>query len=74
MLVVKSPLFFVNYIYILNFLSQLNKRKKWESGQKARKPAWIRGFSKPTFVFKSGQKVGKWPLFLPKSSENASKF
>lgn len=56
----KNPLLSVNYIYIINFLSQLNKEKKWESGQKCLKP--------PIYALKlwpfSFLKVAKNPLFL----------
>ena len=53
------PLFFADYYYFLYFFIALNERKKWESGQKVRKPSKIKGFSVPTFIFKTGQKVGK---------------
>jgi hypothetical protein len=55
------PTFF-RYLYIfLNFFFTINRRKKWESGQKSPKPLIYKGFRLPTFTFKSGQKVGKWP-------------
>jgi hypothetical protein len=43
------------------FLSQLNREKKWAFGQKARKPLKTLGFLLAKSIFKSGQKVGKWP-------------
>lgn len=53
------PLFFADYYYFIYFLIALNERKKWESGQKALKPLILLGFSVPTFIFKTGQKVDK---------------
>jgi hypothetical protein len=57
------PLFFVTYIIFNIFFSYLSEEKKWESGQKTRKPLGRNGFSLATFENKSGQKVGKWPVF-----------
>lgn len=54
-----SPL----YINFNIFFSHLSEEKKWESGQKTRKPLGRNGFSLATFENKSGQKVGKWPIF-----------
>jgi hypothetical protein len=65
-LVAKSPLFFVNYIYILNFLSQLNKKKKWESGQKARKPRNFGLFPSPLLFLKVGRKWANGHFFSQK--------
>ena len=57
------PTFF-RYLYIfLIFFLRVNKKKKWESGQRALKPSDCNGFSLPTFILK----VGKSPLFLAKS-------
>lgn len=53
------PAFILQLLYFLIFLSQLNKKKKRESGQKNRKPALILRFFKPGFVLKSGFKTQK---------------
>jgi hypothetical protein len=66
------PLFFANSYKYINFLSQLNKKKKWESGQKLKKPLIHKDFFKPTFVFESGQKVGKWAEKLGKTVHSHS--
>ena len=59
--------FFAHLLYILLFFFAFNREKKWESGHKPRKPAWLTGILLATFVFKSGQKVGKWPQIWPKT-------
>jgi hypothetical protein len=56
--------FFSPVIYNFNvFFFALNKRKKWESGQKTRKTLRPNGFRLPTFEIKPG----KNPLFLGKT-------
>ena len=58
-----ATFFFHLYINFNIFFSHLSEEKKWESGQKTRKPLGRNGFSLATFENKSGQKVGKWPIF-----------
>jgi hypothetical protein len=73
--VAKSPLFFVNYIYLLNFLSQLNKKK---SGKVGRKPAnpheyWV--FPSPLLFLKVGRKWANGHFFSqnrPKTLQNSN--
>lgn len=67
-ILVKCPLFSLNYIYfILFFFSRINKEKKWESGQRALKPSNCNGYSLPTFILK----VAKSPLFLAKNGQKS---
>nr|DAG29811.1 MAG TPA: hypothetical protein [Caudoviricetes sp.] len=54
--------FFVTPLILLNFFIVLNKRKNWETGQKCEKPLIFLGFLLPTFVLKTGQKVGRGPF------------
>ena len=65
------PVFFVISFILLKFFIVLNKRKNWETGQKCENPLIFLGFLLPTFVLKTGQKLGrKWAealfqCFLP---------
>jgi hypothetical protein len=43
----------------LKFFIVLNKRKNWETGQKHENPLIFLGFLLPTFVLKTGQKLGR---------------
>lgn len=55
---------FSRHLYIFfTFFLHTNQRKKWESGQKARKALCTNGFSLPTFQIKPG----KNPLFLART-------
>lgn len=53
------PVFFVNSLILLKFFIVLNKRKNWETGQKCENPLIFLGFLLPTFVLKTGQKLGR---------------
>ena len=58
----QKPTFFsILYIY-LNFSMHISSKKKWESGQKCRKPLKIQGFLLAIFVAKNFL----WPFFLAK--------
>lgn len=62
--------FSIFIIYKFFFLLYKSYKKKWESGQKARKPPYLLGFLLATFIFKSGQmakKSGQKPKILIKS-------
>ena len=65
------PVFFVTSFILLKIFIVLNKRKNWETGQKCENPLIFLGFLLPTFVLKTGQKLGrKWAealfqCFLP---------
>jgi hypothetical protein len=62
----QMPTFFcLLYIFYKLFIT-FNKRKKWESGQKARKPSIHAGFAWPNPFLK----VGKSPLFLAKKQKS----
>jgi hypothetical protein len=75
--------FFVRILlYLLNFLSQLNKEKKWEIDQNPRKPLIYKGFVWPNPFLKVGKKWAesgqKWafseksrPKSLPKFLEKS---
>ena len=55
------PVFFAISFILLKFFIVLNKRKNWETGQKCENPLIFLGFLLPTFVLKTGQKLGrKW--------------
>ena len=55
------PVFFITSFILLKFFIVLNKRKNWETGQKCENPLIFLGFLLPTFVLKTGQKLGrKW--------------
>lgn len=56
------PVFFVTSFILLKFFIVLNKRKNWETGQKCENPLIFLGFLLPTFVLKTGQKVGRGPF------------
>ena len=53
------PVFFVISFILLKFFIVLNKRKNWETGQKCENPLIFLGFLLPTFVLKTGQKLGR---------------
>lgn len=56
----QKPTFVFHLYSKINYFSHNSVKKKWESGQKCRKPLYINGFSLPTF-----QKfLAICPLFL----------
>jgi len=56
----QKPTFFSYLFIIFTFFLVLNKKNKWESGQKTSKALWHSGFGLPTFE----KFLGKSPLFL----------
>lgn len=45
----QKPTFIFHFIYFSLFFSHLSVKKKWESGQRTRKPLCRNGFRLPTF-------------------------
>lgn len=63
----QKPTFFRLLLYIFNLFIIIVKRKKWAKWALSPQTLENTGFSWPNRGFKSGQKVGKWPFFRPKT-------
>jgi len=76
-LMVKNPLLFALFFYILYFFITINRKKKWASGLFPSKPLGILGFLWPNSFLKVGkspEKVGKIVRPLLKTPQISHKF
>jgi hypothetical protein len=72
--VAKSPLFCVNYIYLLNFLSQLISEKSGKVGRKPSNPHEYWVSPSPFLFLKVGRKWANGHFFLKNVRTSLKKF